>query len=521
MAGALTGSQLRVILAAVLAMASVQLEFYGITIVLPSMGHDLKLSSSQLEWILNAELIAFAAPLIAAGRFADIFGRRFFAIVGSVLFGLSTIAIGLTSDPALIIVFRVGQGLAQAMICVSTLALVSRSTSHEHRALGIGIFTGGYMAFGAIGPLFAGFIVDLMSWQWVFFIYGAVCVAAVISLAAFVPADNPAPRKKPVDLAGFAVLIPALTLFILGLQLLGNPKIDGFWPSISMIAGLLLIVMFFWIESKAEDPLIDFTLFAERNFIGTCLFAFLSNFPVAVLLFILSMYLQFIIGFSATANGLVFLAMMLPLSVVPMLAAPIIARFGSRLTLAFSMALSAFSFVCFAFLQPEAGLALLLIGLALIGAGRGVMFPATGSIILSAVPDDKSAAAAGTLQFVRGLAFPLGIAVTAPFFRAWENVQIGNMFELAGNRLSNDVQKDIHGLLSGSESARQTLLALAPKVADRVDLIIDQAFTHGFRNVMFLSLALSVVGLLSVFIIRRERSDRQLHHAHLHHTSQH
>ncbi|MEM7178278.1 MAG: MFS transporter [Pseudomonadota bacterium] len=521
MTGALTGLQLRVILASVLAMASVQLEFYGITIVLPSMGHDLDLSSSQLEWILNAELIAFAAPLIAAGRFADIFGRRFFAIVGSVVFGLSTMAIGFASDPTMIIFLRVLQGLAQSMICVSTLALVSRSMGQEHRALGIGIFTGGYMLFGAIGPLCAGLIVDFISWRWVFFVYGFVCAAAVLSLVAFIPSDKPAPRQKPLDIRGFAVLITALTLLILGLQLLGDPKIDDLWPTVSIVAGVLLFLVFLWIEPRAQDPLIDFALFSERNFIGACIFAFLSNFPVAVLLFILSMYLQYIVGVSATANGLIFLAMMIPLSVVPILAEPVMARFGSRLTLAFSMALSAFSFVCFAFLQPEAGLVLLMIGLALVGAGRGLMFPATGSIVLSAVPEDKSAAAAGTLQFVRGLAFPLGIAVTAPFFRSWENVQIGNMFQLAGNRLGDDVQKDIHGLLSGSESARQTLMALAPKVADRVDLIVDQAFAHGFRNVMFLSLALSVVGLLSVFIIRRGSSDIRLHDQHRHHTSQH
>lgn len=505
MKSSLTGFQTRTILASVAAMAAIQIQFYAVNVVLPSMGKDLNVSSSELEWILNAQLLAFAAPIIAIGRLSDLVGHRRMGLIGTLGFGITTFCIGLLSDPSAIIALRALQGAVSGLVTVTTVSYVSKAMTQDTKALGIGLFTSGFMATAAIGPLFGGLIVDMLSWRWVFFINGVIALAAWPVILAFVQADEPKSRPEKFDIAGFVTLTAGTTLGIFGLQLTGNLGWSSFWPLLSLVAAVFFLVLFYRLQKTATSPLIDFALFRNRNFFGACLFSFLSGFPVAALLFVLSLYLQFIVGISAVANGVILLAMMIPLSLSPTFSQSFVSGMGGRLTLAVSMALSAFCFVFFAFARPEFGLWLPILALILLGSGRGLMMGTTTTLALASIPPEKSAAAAGTLQFIRNLAYPVGVAITAPFFRNWENIQLGHMLELAGQRISADDQADIKNILSGSDIARDALRGLAPKIADRVDFVVDQAFMHGLRNVMFLSLAVSVLGLLSVFIVEGKR----------------
>ena len=204
---------------AVLLMAGIQLDFTGVPVVLPPMGVELDLSSAGLEWILNAQLLAFAPPVIAIGRLADLAGQRNIALAGAIIFAVSTSLIGLLSDPAYIIALRAVQGIGSAMVCVTSMSLVSLSLGEDRRAMGIGIFTGGFLAFAAIGPLIAGSLADVLSWRWLFFVNGGFTLLGLACLLAFVRQTKPARSGARFDLAGFVVLTGSLAILVLGLQL--------------------------------------------------------------------------------------------------------------------------------------------------------------------------------------------------------------------------------------------------------------------------------------------------------------
>ena len=140
-----------------------------------------------------------------------------------------------------------------------------------------------------------------------------------------------------------------------------------------------------------------FSLFADRGFSGACLLAFLSNFPVAALAFPLALYLQYVIGLSARVNGVVFLAMMIPVTVLALYSGRALRLLGPRLALCGAMGIMSLSFACFGFVRPSSGLFLLLAGLAFFGAARGLMFGMAGPVAMGSVPERKSVAASGLL----------------------------------------------------------------------------------------------------------------------------
>ncbi|MEM7223805.1 MAG: MFS transporter [Pseudomonadota bacterium] len=501
----LTRTQWCTIATAVLLMAGIQMDFSGIAVVLPPMGVALDASSSSLEWILNAQLLAFAPPVIAIGRMADLFGQRRIAVLGGLLFAASTLAIGFLSDPASIIAFRALQGIGSAMVCVTSLSLVSSALDEPRRALGIGIFTGGFLIFAAAGPMIAGFLADALSWRWLFFVNGGFALAGVVLLYCFIAPAAGTRSGERFDFLGFLVLTASLGVLVLGLQLVG----DTGWGSTTvvscLVASLVLLAAFYKIEKHAASPLVDLSLFGDRNFAGACLFVFLSNLPVAALAFLLTLYIQYVIGYSAWVNGMLFLAMMVPVALFALLSGRLLQHISPPVALSLSMALMALSFVCLGLVHPDFGMGFLILGLVLFGSGRGLMFGIASPVAMGAVPESKAAAASGILFFSINIALPIGVSLLTALFRDWENLHLSHILALAGDRVSDDMRAEIVGLLSGSDAARNELARLAPEIAERVHQVVDHAFAHGFRNVMFVCLALSVAGMMSALIVRGGR----------------
>ena len=495
-------SQWLTIAAAVLVMSGVQLDFGGISVVLPPMGADLDLSSAGLEWVLNAQLLAFAPPVIAIGRLADRLGQRRLALVGAALFAASTFAIGFVSEPGIIIALRALQGIGAATTAVTAIALVSLSLDDERRGVGIGLFSGGIMAGTAVGPLVAGALSHELSWRWLFYVNGGLTCLGFVALLLFVKAKQPEKSGKPFDVTGFLILTGALLALVMGLQLVERLGWHDPWVIGCLLLSLLLFALFYPQQRRAAAPLVDFALLTDRDFAGACLFTFMSNFPFAAVAFLLTLYLQYIMGFSAQQNGIIFLAMMIPMALAALLGGRLVTLISHRLALSISMAAMAFAFACLGFLGSNSGLLLLLVGLVLFGSSRGLMFGLSSPIALTAAPAEKAAAASGLLIFARNIAAPLGVSLAVASFRLWEHQQLGDLLALAGQEVSAAERTEIYGLLSGSETAKAKISALAPEAAERVHLIVGQAFAHGFRNVMLLGLGLAALGMLSAFIIR-------------------
>src|SRR5437763_2266350 len=241
-----------VILAMAGGMLVITLDFFGLTVALPRIGEDLKASTSSLLWVVNAYLLAFASPIIAVGRLADIVGRRKTVLTGIVIFVVASAACGFAQSPAQLIVARLVQGVGGGTIFATALSVVSNAFPADKRAAAIGIWSGIGATGSAIGPFVAVVLTHTVSWRLFFCINVPIGIGVIILTLINVQESRDETFTGRIDWTGFALVTIGMVLFILALQNsgtegVGSPLIIG-----SLAAGVLLLIAFVVVETRAR-----------------------------------------------------------------------------------------------------------------------------------------------------------------------------------------------------------------------------------------------------------------------------
>jgi EmrB/QacA subfamily drug resistance transporter len=454
-----------------------------------------------LQWTINAYLLALAAPSVAAGRLADIFGRRRVLLIGTLVFVAGSAASGLAQADWWLIDARVVQGFGAAAFFAASLSIVSNAFPPEERSKGIGVWAGIGTVGLAIGPLVGGFLTQALSWRWFFFVNIPVAVLAIVLTLVAVRESKDEGASPHVDLTGVLTITVGLAALVLAIQQSdtlgwGSALVVG-----SLLAALVLLGLFFFVEPRLPEPLIDLGLFANRSYLGANGVAFAQNFGFAALLFFLTLYLQNILHYSPLQAGLVFLAFSAILAVVDSFAGRLAASVGARPPMMVGMALCAVAFLLLVFLRPTSGLSLVIAALIVAGVGQALAYTVSTTGGMQAIPEAKAGAASGILSMIRLVGAVFGVAVTGALFKAMENSKLAELLAAAGARLSASDRAEMRGLLSGSAAAENKLSRLAPGVADEVDRVVRDAFVHAFDGAMVLCLAVSLVGILAAFLV--------------------
>jgi len=467
------------------------LDFFGLAVALPTIGMDLRASTGDLLWIMNAYLLAFVTPILAMGDLADIVGRRKVLLVGAIVFVAASAACGFAATGAMLIVARIVQGLGGGTIFATSLAMVSNAFSDEERAAGIGMWSAVGTVGSAIGPFVAGVLTQSLSWRFFFFINVPLGIAAIILTLMAVRESRDDAYKGGIDWAGFVTVTLGFVLLTFGLQ----QSTDASWTSWivigSLIVGAIMLAAFAVIESRVRSPMVEFGLFETPRFAGAAVVAFVGNWMFGAIIFFLTLYLQEVLEFTPVQAGLIFLAFTIPLTVMSPVSGRMVARYGAQPLMALGMACIAAGFICFAFISGAAGPALVIAGLVISGFGQGFAFNISNSAGMEAISPDKAGIASGVLSTVRLMGIIIGLALSGVLFRGLEHHALLTAFEHAGATLTSDSRTEILRLLSGSEAAERKLTTLAPALQDRIEGVTDYAFTRGLRGVMILCAVLS------------------------------
>jgi MFS transporter, DHA2 family, methylenomycin A resistance protein len=395
------------------------LDMFIVNVALPSIARDLQADLSLVEWVVSGYLILLGVLPLAMGRLGDIFGRRIVYFVGLVIFVLASAACGLAPNVYFLIVARVIQGLGAAIMYPCTLAIVSHAFPPQQRGLAIGIWSG-ISGLGVIaGPILGGVLVGLASWRWIFFVNVPVGILAIGMAVLFVTESRDEGVARTVDWLGLTTLAGALMLIVLGFTQ-GNPVGWGS-PFVlgCFVIGIGLAYAFVQIERRATAPLVDLSLFRNMTFVMACLNTFLIAAATQGSLPYWSLYMQNYLRLSPIQGGLAFL----PMTVVAVLAMPIVGALGQRLgsrlwLLIFVGTLAALvGALLMLRLTTESTYANgLLPAVLLIGISIGVLTPAGTFAVISAVPTTKSGLASGTLGMARNMGPAIGVAVLGAVF---------------------------------------------------------------------------------------------------------
>ena len=400
-----------------LALMMVVAAVASLNVALPGLARATGATQTELQWIVDAYALVFAALLLPAGALGDRLGRKPVLIFGVSVFGLASLAAMFADSPSQLIVLRGLMGLGAAFTMPVTLSVITTIFPAEERGKAVGTWVGVAAGGAILGLVVSGVLLEFFSWQAVFGLNVAMALGALVGTLKFVPATR---ESKPPRLDPIGTLLSAggLAALIFGIiegpeRGWGDPLTGG-----ALAAGALALIAFVAYELRRDDPMLDPRNFKRRGFSAGTLSITVQFFASFGFLFLALPYLQLIQGFSPLKAAAALLPMafvVMPLSrVAPLIAA----RVGVRVTGAAGLSLIATGFLILSGLDPSSGYAHFLAGLLPFGAGMALAgAPATTAIVAS-LPRSKQGVASAMNDVSRELGGALGIAVLGSFLNA-------------------------------------------------------------------------------------------------------
>ncbi|WP_285725497.1 MFS transporter [Psychromicrobium xiongbiense] len=401
-----------VVLCTVLALDGLDVSMVGVA--LPSMGHELGLNTESLQWIVSGYVLGYGSLLLLGGRLADLLGRRKIFLIALSIFALASLLGGLVNDPTLLIATRFIKGLAAAFTAPTGFSIITTNFaegSERNRAISI------YSTFGASGfslGLVLGGLMTSLSWRWTFLVAVPVAVAAVLLGLRYIPRDKPSTDGQHGHDIGGAVTL-ALGMLSLVYTVVSAPGVG--WAAWQTILGFavsaVLLTTFALIEAKVRHPLIRFGILrqgwvARANLSIIGLFGSYLSFQ-----FILTMYLQNVLGWSPLGMALALLPTGLIVVASSPFASALIDRIGAVRLIIAGLASLSLGYLLFLHVGTSPNYALdLLPSVLLLGVGFALAFPAINVQATAGVHDDEQGLAAGLIQTSSQVGAALILAVT-------------------------------------------------------------------------------------------------------------
>jgi EmrB/QacA subfamily drug resistance transporter len=393
------------------ALFMVMLDNTVVNVSLPSIQRDLHASLSALEWTVNAYTLTFAVLMVTGGRLGDIFGRRRMFLFGVVVFGFSSLAIGFAPNDTALVAFRAVQGIGAAFMMPATLSIITQAFPPEQRGMAIGTWAGVSAMALAIGPVLGGFLTQSVSWRAIFFINPPIAVGAVAVTLFAARESRDETVDKTVDFSGIAAITIGLTALVLAL-VEGNSWHWGSTRVVSLLTVAVVgLVAFAVIEMRVKAPMVNFSFFRSRSFLGANLVGFFVSFAMLAQFFFLALYMQNILGYSPLQAGIRFLPSTLLLVVMGPLAGRLTDRVGPRPLLTLGLVIVSAAIFLQSGLTVHTGYLRLLPGFMLMGVGIGLVMSPMSTAAMNAVDRTKAGAASGVLSMSRMVGGTFGVAI--------------------------------------------------------------------------------------------------------------
>ncbi|MFD8270841.1 MFS transporter [Streptomyces flaveolus] len=398
-----------------------------VTTALPSIREDLGGALHDLEWTVSAYTLTFAVLLMFGAALGDRFGRRRLFVIGLAVFTGASAAAAMAPGIDSLIAARAVQGVGAAIMMPLTLTLLTAAVPAERRGMAYGIWGAVNGLAVASGPLVGGSLTEHISWQWIFWLNVPLGLA-LLPLARLRLAESHG-TGAPLDLPG--TLLASGGLFGIVYGLVRGP-VDGWTGAVvltALIAGAVLLAGFVLYSTRAENPMLPMRLFRSRAFAGINAASLLMFLGMFGSIFLLSQYMQGVLGYSPTEAGL----RMLPWTGMPMLVAPIAGvlsdRIGGRPVVATGLFLQAAGLGYLAsVITADATYAAQLPGLIISGIGMALFFAPASALVMSSVLPKEQGIASGANNALREVGGALGIAVMASIFAAQGGYESGQSF---------------------------------------------------------------------------------------------
>ncbi|WP_454840384.1 MULTISPECIES: MFS transporter [Pseudomonas] len=469
-------------------------------IVLPTIARDLQASFAEVEWVISTYVLCFAALLLPAGSIADRYGRRRVFLFGIALFAIASLACGLAPSAPGLYLARAVQGVGAAFLLAPALAIIGH-TFHDENARGRAwAIWGGIMGLTmVVSPLIGGAISSVLGWRWAFHINLPICVLLAIAVLTLVE-ESRDPTPRTLDIPG--IVLFTLAMFSVTWALIVGPS-HG-WMSgpvlLRIAGGLLLFAVFVWVERRRTHPMLDLELFTAWPFVGAVLAMFAYASSAQVMASLLPLFLQNGRGNGALAAGIGMLPFALAMLIFPQVGRRLSPYLDSSRILTLGLAIVALGNLTMMFAARQPGELLLIVGMAILGTGGGLLNGETQKAIMGTVPRHRAGMASGISTTSRFSGILLGFAGLGAVLAS--GVRSALEQAMAAERLP--VEPGFVDSIAAGDLER-AVGAYPPDLAATITSLAQHGYSAGFSHAFLTAAIIALASAVVVFVTMRRR----------------
>jgi EmrB/QacA subfamily drug resistance transporter len=397
-----------------------------VNVALPSIGKDLNFSQENLQWVITAYAIAFGGFLLLGGRAADLLGRRRVFFVGVTVFTLASLVCGLSQSEGMLISARAVQGLGAAIISPAALSIVMTSFEEgpeRNKALGIWGALGGSGA--AVGVLAGGILTKYLGWEWIFFVNVPVGALVLALTPRIVPESRREGAERHYDALGAVLVSGGLALLVYTISRAPDVGWGTTRTILLLIASGALLVAFLVNERRVVDPLMPFSIFRVRTLAGANVVGWLLGAVLFANFFLLTLYVQDVLGYSALKAGVTFVATAGTAVLAAGVAQALTTRFGPKPIIVIGLALLTGAMIWYAQIPVNGSYASdLLPGYLMVGVGIAFAYVPVSIAALAGVAEREAGLASGLINTSQQIGGAVGVAVASTVFTSRFNTLV-------------------------------------------------------------------------------------------------
>lgn len=460
-----------------------------VNVALPALQSSLGGTVTDIQWVVEAYGLLLGALILVGGSLGDLLGRRKMFLVGVAVFAVASAGCGLAANIHQLLVARAIQGLGAAFLVPGSLSIISASFDEKERGRAIGTWSGFTAITTATGPVLGGWLIEHASWRWAFFINVPIAAVVIVLSLWRVPESRDVAGGN-IDWAGALVVTIGLGGVVYGF--IESASLGWNHPSVwgTLIVGCLLLIAFFFIESRAVFPMAPLELFRSRAFSGANLLTLFLYAALGIFFFLFPLNLIQVQHYSTTATGAAALPLILLVFLLSRWSGGLVARYGPRRPLIIGPIIMAAGFLLF--IVPSVGgsyWTMFFPAFVVLGFGLAVSVAPLTTVVMNAVDQKRAGTASGINNAIARVAGLLSIAVLGVVmvsaFRFHLNrslldlgIPAGTMHDLQSNEIK------LAGLIipAGTDS----------RMAAAIQVSIERAFIYGFRLIVLVCVGLAI-----------------------------
>ena len=480
-----------------------------VNVGLPKIMSAFGVGLDKIEWVITVYMLAMAVTLPTAAWLADRFGYKRIYFTGLLLFTLGSLLCGFSPNENMLIFSRLIQGLGAGTLMPLGMAIVSREFPPQQRGMALGFWAIAAAASVSFGPLIGGYLVDNFSWQLIFDVNVPVGILGLFATIV-IQREYVNKKTKNFDVIGFLSAVIFLPLILFALSQGNAVTNSAGWKApyiiICFIISIVAFTVFIITELSVKEPLIDLRLLSNHNFGIANIIAFLFGIGMFGSTFLLPLYLQNTLGYTALQSGSVFL----PIGILQGVVAPIIGRVSdktnAKIPLIIGILLLAFSFYLNSSLSFLTEHKYIMTTLYLRGLGMGMLFTPLTTISLLEIPREKMAQASGLSNVVRQLGGSFGVAILATILTSrisYHSQMYGDSINQGSQEYRNTITHISTHIQQNAGSSRTDALKQSQYVL--LSNINKQAYIQGIDDDFLVASVFTLLGGVPVLFLHSKR----------------